>query len=183
MPSSFQKVKKQITKKRQGSGSADALHEFSRDSKRLRKASIRDNRMAQLAASRSKREQPLLIVDRAAFFQRLSQTKEGKPFTSEELLLAAQTYVQQYDEELDEVKKARRAGRPPSSKEYQLQLKKEEFADEFKLGFLVPDLTVKDNMGMLATWNGNWAHLSHVVWVRVPQEGETKPATFPPKGY
>ncbi|KKF96818.1 Translation machinery-associated protein 16 [Ceratocystis platani] len=181
MPTTFQKVKKQITKKRMGSGSADALHEFSRDSRRLRKASIRDSRMAQQAALRGKREQPLL--DRASFFQTLSQTKDGSPFTSEELYLAVKTYVQQYDEELEEVKKTRRAGRPPSTKEHQLQVKKQEYEEEFKLGFLVPDLTAEKNIIMLATWSGNWAHLSHVAWVRVPLEGEARSTTFPPKGF
>ncbi|KKA28981.1 hypothetical protein TD95_000901 [Thielaviopsis punctulata] len=179
MPSTFQKVKKQIAKKR--NGTADALHEFSRDSKRLRKASVRDGRMAQLAASRSKREQPLL--ERATFFQKVSQTKDGKPFDMDELHTAVHTYVHQYDEELDEIKKARRSGRPPSTKEYQLKTKKEAMETEYKNGFLVPDLTLGDNLIMLATWDGNWSHLSHVKWIKLPLEGEPKATTFPPKGH
>lgn len=57
MPSSFEKTRKQIQKKR--NGSIDALHQLSRDSRRLHKANVRDQRLDKLAASRGKREQPI----------------------------------------------------------------------------------------------------------------------------
>lgn len=57
MPSSLQKTRKQIAKKR--SGEVNALHARSRDSVRLHKASARDLRLEKLAASRNKKEQPI----------------------------------------------------------------------------------------------------------------------------
>lgn len=57
MPSTLQKTRKQISKKR--GGVVDSLHEKSRDSMRLHKAGIRDQRIERLAASRNKKEQPL----------------------------------------------------------------------------------------------------------------------------
>lgn len=84
MPSSLQKTRKHIAKKR--NGEVNALHEKSRDSLRLHKAGVRDQRLEKLAAARSKREQPigtwtdsrlttspcsqaLLPVDRVVFVQ------------------------------------------------------------------------------------------------------------------
>lgn len=57
MGSTLQKTKKQISKKR--NGVPNALHEKSRDSLRLHKASVRDQRLDKLAAARTKKEQPI----------------------------------------------------------------------------------------------------------------------------
>lgn len=57
MPSSLQKTRKHIAKKR--NGEVNSLHEKSRDSMRLHKAGVRDQRLEKLAAARSKREQPI----------------------------------------------------------------------------------------------------------------------------
>jgi len=57
MPTTLDKTRKHISKKR--NGVPTALHEKSRDSLRLRKASVRDQRLAKLAQSRSKKEQPI----------------------------------------------------------------------------------------------------------------------------
>lgn len=60
MPSTLEKARKHIAKKRNGHDLA--LHEFSRDSKRLHKASIRDQRLGKLHASKNKKEQPMSMI-------------------------------------------------------------------------------------------------------------------------
>lgn len=57
MPNTLEKVRKQISKKR--NGDVNALHEKSRNSMRLHKAGVRDQRLEKLAAARTKREQPI----------------------------------------------------------------------------------------------------------------------------
>jgi translation machinery-associated protein 16 len=57
MPTTLQKTRKHIAKKR--NGVPNALHEKSRDSLRLHKAGVRDQRLEKLAAARSKKEQPI----------------------------------------------------------------------------------------------------------------------------
>lgn len=57
MPSTLDKTRKHISKKR--NGVINALHVKSRDSMRLHKAGIRDQRLEKLASARSKREQPI----------------------------------------------------------------------------------------------------------------------------
>ena len=54
MPKSLHKVHKHIAKKR---GAVEALHENSRDAKRLRKANARDDRVARVTASLSRGRQ------------------------------------------------------------------------------------------------------------------------------
>lgn len=56
MPKSLEKTRKRIAKKRNGN---IVLHEFSRDTKKLHKAQVRDERLEKLAAARKKHDQPL----------------------------------------------------------------------------------------------------------------------------
>lgn len=57
MAKTLEKTRKQIAKKR--NGALDALHQHSRDSKRLHRAQVRDERLEKIAESRRKKDQPL----------------------------------------------------------------------------------------------------------------------------
>ncbi|GJC91637.1 hypothetical protein ColKHC_00463 [Colletotrichum higginsianum] len=150
MPSTLQKARKHIAKKRNGHDLA--LHEFSRDSKRLHKASIRDQKLEKLHASRNKKEQPL------------------------------RRFVHQYDEEYAEVKKTRRPGRPASPKEDLLKQKIANLEEEYRIGFYLPDLLNESNTILLDLWEGSWSYLTSVAWVKITNDGTIKQSSFPPKG-
>lgn len=57
MPSRLDKVKKQIAKKR--NGQVSALHEKSRNSLRLHKAAVRDQKLDRQSVARALKEQPI----------------------------------------------------------------------------------------------------------------------------
>lgn len=57
MAKTLEKARKAISKKR--SGTIDALHQNSRDSKRLHRAQIRDERLEKLASTKRKHDKPL----------------------------------------------------------------------------------------------------------------------------
>jgi translation machinery-associated protein 16 len=57
MPKTLEKARKAIAKKR--GGELPAMHQYSRDSKRLQRAQIRDERLEKIAASRKKHDRPL----------------------------------------------------------------------------------------------------------------------------
>ncbi|RYP67025.1 hypothetical protein DL770_008704 [Monosporascus sp. CRB-9-2] len=99
---SFEKTRKAIAKKK---GPIESLHQYSRDSKRLHRAQVRDEKLEKIAASRRKNDQ------------------------------LYRTYVHQYDEELDEIRKSRRKGRPASTKEDLLKMKIESLQKEWHNGF------------------------------------------------
>lgn len=56
MPKSLDKARKHISKKK---GNITALHENSRDSQKLRRALMRDDKLVRVASSRRKNDQPL----------------------------------------------------------------------------------------------------------------------------
>lgn len=57
MAKTLEKTRKQIAKKR--NGTIQALHEKSRDSRRLHRAQVRDDRLEKIAEARRKKDQPL----------------------------------------------------------------------------------------------------------------------------
>ena len=60
MPKSLEKTRKKIAKKK---GNITALHENSRDSQRLRRALMRDDKLIRVASARRKNDQPLSESD------------------------------------------------------------------------------------------------------------------------
>ncbi|KAF4945531.1 hypothetical protein FGADI_11894 [Fusarium gaditjirri] len=198
MPTTLHKTRKQISKKR--NGVVNALHEKSRDSMRLHKAGVRDQRIEKLAAARSKKEQPL--VDRVAFFQQVLRLKDrdnkGAPEINE-VQRMIHSFVHQYDEEYNETKKARRPGRPASVKEDLLKAKISILEEEYKSGFgtfcgptrkiegvnivtVMPDLLDNVNVNALHLWEGSWSYLTQLKWVKVNSEGQVRPTSFPSGG-
>ncbi|OLN96166.1 Translation machinery-associated protein 16 [Colletotrichum chlorophyti] len=178
MPTTLQKARKHIAKKRNGHDLA--LHEFSRDSKRLHKASVRDQKLGKLAASRNKKEQ--VMLDRAAFFQKALQEKGSVALELATVQEIIHQYVHQHDEEYSEAKKARRPGRPASAKEDMLKMKIAALEEEYRVGFYLPDLTTEANVRLLDRWEGQWAYLTSVSWVKITSEGSVKKSSFPPTG-
>ncbi|KAM0269642.1 hypothetical protein ACHAQH_009685 [Verticillium albo-atrum] len=176
MAKTLEKTRKQIAKKR--NGTVEALHLYSRDSKRLHRASVRDEKLGKLASSRGKKEQPLL--DRANFFRDAVMERGTKPLELSVVQELISSFVRQYDEEHSEVKKTRRAGRPASARQDLLEAKIKKLLEEEKNGFFMPDLTSDDNVHLLDRWEGSWAYLTSVSWVRVAADKTVKPASFPP---
>ena len=60
MAKTLEKTRKQIAKKK--GGPIDALHEHSRNAKRLHYAQHRDERLGKIAKARGKRDQPLRTI-------------------------------------------------------------------------------------------------------------------------
>ncbi|KAL6870517.1 translation machinery-associated protein 16 [Trichoderma novae-zelandiae] len=177
MPTTLQKTRKQISKKR--NGEVNALHEKSRDSLRLHKAGVRDQRLEKLAAARGKREQP--IVDRVRFFQQNVREQGSEPLEVPAIQALIHTYVHQYDEEYDAVRKTRRAGRPSSTKEDLLKIKMAALEKEYSTGFLIPDITSAESVKLLDAWEGSWAYLTSLPWIKVTDAGNVRKSELPSK--
>lgn len=63
MPKSLEKARKAITKKK---GSIDAIHQFSRDAKRLHRAQGRDEKLVKMAATKRRGDRPYSQFDPAS---------------------------------------------------------------------------------------------------------------------
>ncbi|POR33368.1 Translation machinery-associated protein 16 [Tolypocladium paradoxum] len=178
MPNSLSKTRKHIAKKR--GGEVNALHAKSRDSQRLHKAGVRDQRLEKLAAARYKKEQP--IADRVAFFQDSLNEKGNTPLDVGTIQLLIHTFVHQYDEEYDTLKKARRPGRPGSAREDLLKMKISALETEYQRGFILPDVMKEESVKLLEDWEGSWSKLSALPWIKVSSYGQVRQADFPSKG-
>ncbi|KAL7619593.1 translation machinery-associated protein 16 [Parahypoxylon ruwenzoriense] len=138
MPKTLERTRKAIAKKK---GPIDSLHQYSRDSKRLHRAQVRDEKLEKIAASRKKNDKPYRtslvarFLERATFFQEALRQNGGQPLGMDVIQELIKTFVQQHDEELSEVKKTRRPGRPASAREDLLKVKIDKLQKEYQNGF------------------------------------------------
>lgn len=72
MAKTLEKARKSIAKKR--GGELPAMHAFSRDSKRLQRAQIRDERLDKLVSSRKKHDKPLRMCSKLVVNEYLTDT-------------------------------------------------------------------------------------------------------------
>lgn len=74
-------------------------------------------------------------VARAAYFQEAIRANGGLPLEIDAIQALIKTFVHQYDEELAQVKKDRRPGRPASAREDVLRIKIATDMKEYENGF------------------------------------------------
>ncbi|ATY58381.1 translation machinery-associated protein, putative [Cordyceps militaris CM01] len=178
MPTSLHKTRKIISKKR--GGEVTALHAKSRDSKRLRMAHARDLRLEKLANVRSKKEEP--IVDRIQYFQNHLKERDVFQLELSEVQTLIYNFVHQYDEEFNEVKKARRPGRAATAREDLLKRKIDALEEEYEKGFLIPDVFDEDQGKKLFGYEGSWAYIATISWSKVSKAGKISKGDIPSKG-
>ncbi|KAI9676903.1 MAG: hypothetical protein M1817_006742 [Caeruleum heppii] len=177
MPRSLAKVHKQISKKR---GKSSALNENSRDSQRLRRAGMREDKIIRELAARTNSNKALL--QRVEFFKQAVAESHLDSWTRSTVQSLIERYIHRDDEDLAVLKKERRSGRPASRMEEQLKAKLMGEQVEYEKGFYMPDIEEAINRDRLVAWSGEWASLSQVSFVRVFSNGTRLEARFPPKG-
>ncbi|KAK7528101.1 translation machinery-associated protein 16 [Phyllosticta citriasiana] len=182
MPKSLAKVSKKITNKRKHAGKASAMHEHSRDSKRLQRAAARDSRLARTLDSRSRQNMPYL--ERLAHIQDALASTHS---TASALTLPAmhdlvESCIARDAEELETLRAARRAGRPPTSREQLLLQRVDRENKEFDGGFYVPDLEDAETVDKVRAWDGEWVSCNSMRFVRLTRAGEKRDSAWPPNG-
>ncbi|KAK4231978.1 translation machinery-associated protein 16 [Podospora fimiseda] len=177
MAKTLEKTRKQIAKKK--NGQIDSLHENSRDSKRLHRAQIRDDRLKKLEASRKKNNKPL--IDRVKHLVDAVRENDWKPLEMPAIQSAISQWVNQHNEEYEQVKKTRRPGRPASAREDLLKMAIAALEKEHKDGFYMPDLSLEKNIQLLERWDKSWSYLTNLSWVKITAEGAGRPSNFPPQ--
>ncbi|KAJ5885250.1 hypothetical protein N7495_009760 [Penicillium taxi] len=176
MPVTLTKVHKHISKKR---GKVEALHEFSRDARRLRRAGARDDRVASSNTTTMKARQP--YMDRIDYFHDAVASLE-EPLSDSEMAELVQQCINRDVEEIEQLKKEQRKGRPPTRRQEALTQRTQTEEKEFKTGFWMPDLTDASVLVALKKWNAQWSGLSQMKFMRLLQSGEKKASSFPPNG-
>lgn len=177
MPSKLAKVQKHVAKKK--GSKINALHQNSRDAQRLRKADVRDDRVARLTAVREKANKQW--IDRVGFFkERLPEVLHPLELVEVQALIS--DYLNRNEEELDHLKAERRAGRPPNTRQTLLEQLRQTEEKEHESGLWLPDLQDERTLMRLDEWSGEWAGLGVMRFVRVDKSGRVKESQFPPRG-
>jgi translation machinery-associated protein 16 len=169
-------VQKLISKKR---GKLDALHENSRDSKRLQRASAREDKLARAAAATLTAR--LIYVDRISFFQERLKDIPGSLCIADVADLVKK-YIHRDASEIEQLQQGRRKGRPPSKREEAIVQRTESEEKEFMTGFWMPDLIQDEVRTKLLAWNGIWSSLSAIKFIRLTRDGVMQSSAFPPTG-
>ncbi|KAL9095480.1 MAG: hypothetical protein Q9165_002351 [Trypethelium subeluteriae] len=164
MPSSISKVTKQIKKKKPGK--LGALHENSRDAKRLRRANARDDKLNRVAAIRAKKTEPF-----RAYRSMRSPAK---------MQSLVEDFLKRDEDARAELQAKRRPGQPASAGQDLLQAKLDMEQKEYNSGFWMPDLEDESNVERLGHWNGEWNSLDTMVFVRITRAGKKYASQFPP---
>nr|OQO18002.1 hypothetical protein B0A51_12891 [Rachicladosporium sp. CCFEE 5018] len=177
MPSSLQKVQKHVNKKK--GAKASALHEFSRDARRLRRAGNRDEKVSR--SNKIQRMSNNQWTERTAFFR--DQLPDVlHPFETAEIQRLIEEYLSRHDEELAQLKSERREGRPKSTRHVQLEQAVDVERKEYVSGYWMPDLQDFESLQKMEAWDGEWTGLANLRFARVDSEGRVKASQFPPKG-
>ncbi|KIW00864.1 uncharacterized protein PV09_07621 [Verruconis gallopava] len=177
---SFSKVTKQIKEKK--GGRITALHEHSRDARRLQRASAREEKLAAKITAREKANLPHL--QRVSFFQSCLPEAPAQvtPYDIESIQSLIKILLSRFDDELAALKAERRPGRPPATRELAIKQQLEADSKEYESGLWIPDLRDEETLFSLRNWKGEWSGLNVMKFVRLNRKGEVRESSFPPKG-
>jgi len=178
MPSSLHKVQKHVNKKK-GVTKAKALHEDSRDARRLRKAAVRDERVVRLHSQVNRAHHQW--TERIAFFKdNLPDTLH--PMELPQIQEIIRQYLDRHDVEVADLKAERRVGRPASTRQTLLEQAREMERKEYESGFWAPDMREDETLLKLDAYGGDWLSLSNMRFIRVDVNGNVHESQFPPRG-
>jgi translation machinery-associated protein 16 len=89
-------------------------------------------------------------------------------------------YLKRNDEELAELKAARRPGQPASTSQDLLRAKQDLEQKEYNSGFWMPDMEDAGNIIRLRGWDGSWIAMNALKFVRITRAGQKQESQFPP---
>ncbi|KAI9654895.1 MAG: hypothetical protein M1831_005264 [Alyxoria varia] len=122
-----------------------------------------------------------MAVNRIKFFQKaIVEAEDLSDLAQVQQLVLG--YLSSQDEELDRLQSNKRPGRPPTTGETIIKQFKSAVETEFESGMWMPDLLNNANVNLLRNWNGEWASLATLKYVRVTRSGDSIESAFPPKG-
>ncbi|CAI2028984.1 hypothetical protein SEUBUCD646_0H02840 [Saccharomyces eubayanus] len=166
---SLSKLQKNLSKK----GKSVAVHPKGRKFERLVRATMREDKIA--IKKKLHNDKKIHELTRVKFIQDVvnSNTFKDQPiFDHAHTREFIQSFIERDDVELDELRSKRRSNRPPSTRQVQLQQRREQELKEFRGGFLCPDLSDAKNMEFLRNWNGTFGLLNTLRLIRIDDKGK-----------
>lgn len=123
----------------------------------------------------------ILVVDRFAWFQQILDADRAfltleeirdlvMLYITSQAMAAywdASSYISRFDDEIDQAQASQRPGRPVPKRLDQLRMAKGQETDEFRKGFVLPDLTDAKNVAVLKAWKGDYSSIATIRQLRV----------------
>lgn len=165
---SLHKVSKKLAKQSSG-----AMHVKGRKFKQLNRATERDNKLKlkKLRFAEQKNHELLVYLH---IQESINEQPELVKFTMDDMRRIIDAYICRNDEELEEMEKERRPGRPMTNK-HQIKLEKRKHDQHiFETGFKCPDLTDIQTVSRLRNWNGTSGSVSSWKWTLVTKDPQTQ---------
>ncbi|CUS20377.1 LAQU0S01e05248g1_1 [Lachancea quebecensis] len=162
-----------IQKNNKAQGKNLTVHPKGRKFQKLTAATLREDKIA--AKKKAHNDRKSNELSRIKFIQDVinSESFENKSvFSLSETVVFIQEFISRDDDELEDLKKKRRANRPPSNRQVVLQQRRDYEMKELASGFLVPDLGDADNVEFLRKWNQTFGSLNTMKLIRVNAKAE-----------
>ncbi|KAK6459182.1 translation machinery-associated protein 16 [Scheffersomyces xylosifermentans] len=165
------KVTKNLSK------STGSIHIKGRKFKQLNRATLRDKKItSKKIKSLEQKENDLASI---FFLQKLinedDEFKTVQTFTLQEMKSFIELFISRFDDELEQLRKDRRPGRPQTNRQQILEEKRKYDQQIYLTGFKIPDLTDKGTVDRLKLWNGTTGGATVMKFVHVSKDMEQLP--------
>ncbi|KAJ3270283.1 hypothetical protein HDV01_000398 [Terramyces sp. JEL0728] len=144
----------------------DKAHPYSRKASQMKRAILRTSTMSTKDSLRQEPKQR--VVDKLLWFKE----KAGNVLPMDELREVIEEYINRNMDEIIELKKNWRQGRPKPSRLDLLENLHSKELQDFKLGFEVPDLTDSAVIDYYKAWKGDYNAISDIKIIRVKQTAD-----------
>lgn len=147
------------------------VHPRGRKLQQLERATLRDQQLEK--KKRLHADNKTVELLRYSYIQELilsDDLADDKVFSKEDLARFIEMFISRDDEEINELKKAKRSNRPTSNRQLLLEQKRKKEMQEFVIGFIAPDLTEEHTVTALREWNGTFGALNNVKKIRLRKD-------------
>lgn len=168
---SLSKVNKGLAK------SPGALHVKGRKFKQLNRATLRDKKLSERKAKSMEHKESSMTI---LYFLKAAVNEDEdlqkiETFDLNQMKSFIEVFISRYDDELDELKANRRAGRAPTARHMQLQQKANEERELYSTGYKIPDLSNKRTVERLRLWNGSTGGKTVMTFIHIHKDLDELP--------
>ncbi|KAK6205544.1 translation machinery-associated protein 16 [Scheffersomyces amazonensis] len=163
------KVTKNLSK------STASIHIKGRKFKQLNRATLRDKKITEKKQKSLEQKTNELAI--LFFLQKLikEQFKAAEVFTLVEMQSFIELFIGRFDDELAQLRKDRRPGRPQTSRQQILEEKVKHEEHIYHTGYKIPNLTDKDTVEKLRVWNGTTGATTGMKFVLITKQTKQLP--------
>lgn len=162
------KVSKSVSK------SKGSIHVKGRNFKRLNRASLRHEKLTNRKQKHLEQKQNELMVVKY-LQEEVKQVPEKEVFGLDDMKAYLENFISRFDGELEELRAARRPGRPASSRQQILEEKVKYDQGIYATGYKIPDISDKLTVNRLREWNGTIGGVTAFKFVYVSKDMEQLP--------